>query len=239
MNIVLLEDDAHVAQLEQLWIETEGYQCTVFSDGKSFIARAPDLTIDLLMLDWMLPDITGDEVLSWVRNTMGWDVPIIFVTQKDREEDIVAMLEKGADDYMTKPVSPKQLLARIKALTRRASKSARPELQDYAPFKLDLNTHTLLRKDQVIPLTQKEFDLAVYLLSNSGKIITRSDLLEAVWDSNASLNTRTVDIHISRLRKKLGLNGESGWRLTGIYNHGYRMERTYNDAVESDAQLSN
>jgi len=225
LKIGLLEDDKHVSELMKLWVEAAGHQCKTYGDGESFISALGDAEFDLVILDWVLPGISGDAVLKWIRDNMGWDLPVIFVTQKDSEENIVEALKSGADDYMTKPVNEGELTARIMALGRRLkSRNANANKLSHDPFELDLLSHTLRREGDILNLTQKEFDLAAYLFKHLGQIVSRAEVLKNVWGSNPELNTRTVDIHISRLRKKLELNGDSGWRLTGIYNHGYRLE---------------
>lgn len=229
MRIALLEDDEQLGHLMQLWMEAAGHNPHLYTTGDSFIKALSRDSYDLLILDWMLPDISGDKVLDWVREHIGWHIPVIFVTQRDTEQDIVAALEKGADDYMIKPVKPMEMLARITAIGRRLSLENKDELVlDRAPVMLDLRSHTVTVNGDEIPLTQKEFDLSVFLFQNVGRILSRAHILDSVWGRSPDLNTRTVDIHMSRLRKKLKFNKDTGWKLSGIYNHGYRLERTYN-----------
>lgn len=231
VRIAVLEDDEQLGQLMQLWMEAAGHQAHLFTNGQDFMAALKRDSYDLYMLDWMLPDTSGDKVLEWIREHIGWHVPVIFVTQKDSPEDIVAALEKGADDYMIKPVQPMEMLARLTALSRRVKQDAQEEkVLERAPYMLDINTHTIACNEDEIPLTQKEFDLALFMFQNVGRILSRAHILDSVWGRNPDLNTRTVDIHISRLRKKLQLNSENGWKLSGIYNHGYRLERAFSQS---------
>ncbi len=230
MRIALLEDDQQLADLMVVWLEAAGHNCIHFSTGNRLLEVLPREEFDLIILDWLLPDISGDEILRWIRENLGWQVPVVFVTQRDSQEDIVSALQQGADDYMIKPITPLEMLARITALGRRTRTEPEEKTRviERPPYRLDLESHTLTWNDEVVTLTQKEFDLAAYLFSNSGQMLSRANILETVWGRNSDLNTRTVDIHISRLRKKLGLaDGETGWRLTGIYNHGYRLERAH------------
>ncbi len=226
MRIALLEDDVIQAQHMQVWLEASGHVCTRFSTGESFLNAVAKDSYDLLILDWMLPDINGDEVLRWVRENLDWQIPVIFITVRDSEQDIVHALEQGADDYMSKPVKPLEMLARITALGRRAKVQAEnSKLIEIGPYTLDLARRTITRDDEVYELTHKEFDLAAFLLRNVGRLLSRKHLMESVWGQRADLNTRTVDTHISRVRSKLGFIPDNGWRLSAIYQHGYRLER--------------
>ncbi len=210
----------------EVWITAVGHQCVVYGEGKSFLADVKDAAFDLLVLDWMLPDIMGDEILVWVREHLDWPIPVLFVTQRDSEEDIVYALEKGADDYMTKPVKPLEMMARIAALGRRSSTSKHAESAelDCGVYRINMGSRTLLYRGEALELTQKEFDLAAFLFRNRGQLVSRKEILEAVWGVTAELNTRTVDTHISRLRQKLCLTDQPQWRLTAVYQHGYRLE---------------
>jgi two-component system, OmpR family, response regulator RegX3 len=231
VRIALLEDETHQAQLMQVWIEAAGHDCRAFNSGKQFIEALQRDTYDLLVLDWLLPDINGDEVLKWVREHLGWQLPVIFVTQKDSEADVVRGLELGADDYMAKPVKPQEMLARIAALGRRSQVTVDDGVRAFGDFSVDIVTHTVMREGVAIELTHKEFELALFLFRNIGRLLSRGHILECVWGQSAQLNTRTVDTHISRIRNKLDLNPEHGWRLSGVYHHGYRLER--HDPAES------
>jgi DNA-binding response OmpR family regulator len=226
VRIALIEDDADLAQLMRVWMEAVGHECVWFGEGKPFLDGLAESAFDLIVLDWMLPDIMGDEVLARVRAELGWPIPILFVTQRDSEADIVYALEHGADDYMTKPVKPLEMLARISALGRRTKGQQQEEERQlsFGVYSVDLTSRSLTHRDQPVELTQKEFDLAVYFFRNRGQLLSRKQILEAVWGVKADINTRTVDTHVSRLRQKLGLAQEPDWRLSAVYQHGYRLE---------------
>lgn len=225
LRIALLEDDAQLGQLMALWLEQAGYECQTFTTGQAFIKAMGRESFDLLIVDWMLPDINGDQVVQWVREHMDWPIPILFVTRRDSEDDIVRALELGADDYMSKPVGQKEMMARISALIRRANpvRDARGVLE-VPPFVIDANRRAVLLNGEPLELTQKEFDLTLFLFRHAGRVLSRGHILESVWGRSPDLNTRTVDTHISRLRYKLHLTAETGWRLSAIYQHGYRLE---------------
>jgi two-component system response regulator RegX3 len=225
LRIALLEDDKDQADLVNLWLEGAGHEVKIFSSGREFQKAVARDSFDLLVLDWILPDINGDEVLKWVRESVDWPIPVLFMTQRDAEEDVVHILELGADDYMAKPVSQAVLIARINALGRRARpRRENEQTTDFGAYHLDPKTHTVSVNGEAIELTSREFDLAWFLFRNSGRVLSRGHILEAVWGSSPDLNTRTVDTHISRLRKKLAIGDENGWRLKAIYQHGYRLE---------------
>lgn len=224
MQIALLEDDSATARLLTTWMEAAGYRVFVYDRGKALLAALQRDSFDLLVLDWVLPDVNGDEVLKIIRAQYGWSTPVIFITSKGEPEDIVAGLEVGADDYLIKPVNSSELLARIKAVLRRLRPDETVEQLLRAPFVVDLRSRVIARDGVNISLTQREFDLAAFLFRHPGQLLSRAHILESVWGRNSSVTTRTVDIHISRLRKKLQLTDNSAWRLSGVYNYGYRLE---------------
>ena len=224
MQIAIVEDDPDQAALLQVYLEADGYDCHVFADGARAIEGFQQDSFDLILMDWYLPEVNGDEVLKWVRENLGWNVPVIFVTRRDDEEDLVFALEHGADDYVTKPIKPRELSARIGAQLRRSQGLEKAEAQQFGKFRFDSQSNQLFIAEQAVQLTQKEYELALFLFRNAGRLLSRPHLLESVWGHSAELNTRTLDTHISRLRKKLNLGEGSGWRLSSIYHHGYRLE---------------
>lgn len=226
MRIALLEDDADQSRIAGLWMEGAGHQVTTFSAGKELIRALRKESFDVLILDWRVPDLSGFEVLEWTRTHYDWNIPVMFTTAVDKEEEIVKALEAGADDYMKKPLAKGELLARLSALSRRLQlgKTA-TQVLDFAPYTVDVAARAIKLNDEWIELTQKEYELASFLFKNIGRAISRGHILDAVWGTSPELNTRTVDTHVSRLRKKLQLSKESGWLLTSIYQHGYRLEK--------------
>ncbi len=225
MRIAVVEDDFHMGHLMCLWLEEAGHRHRLYADGRSFQRDAQRESFDLVVLDWMLPDINGDELLVWLRDMAGWSTPVLFVTARDSEEDIVRGLSLGADDYMAKPVRRNEFLARVAAVARRGQLQPEGrELLRAGPYEIDPATRTIRYVGEPVDLTQKEFDLALFLFRNAGRVLSRSRILENVWGVGPGLNTRTVDTHVSRLRSKLGIDGSGGWRLVAVYNHGYRLE---------------
>lgn len=226
MRIALLEDDPEQAHYMRVWFEAAGHACVHFTLGEKFLRAGVTDSFDLLVLDWLLPDINGDEVLVKLRAQFDWHIPVLFVTGRDSERDIVYALEHGADDYMIKPAKPLEMLARITALSRRAGmQSAKNEVFEVGAYRVDSVHHAISRAGEPLELTHKEFDLAALLLKNVGRLISRKHIMASIWGQRSDLNTRTVDTHMSRIRNKLGLMPSNGWRLSAVYQHGYRLER--------------
>jgi DNA-binding response OmpR family regulator len=222
----LLEDDADQAAIVAQWLEEAGYTVRVFRTAAEFRRRQGAESIDLLLLDWMLPDTAGIDVIGWIRASGNSRLPVIFLTARDAEEDLVRALASGGDDYVVKPPKRRELLARVSALLRRHGANGATEGElDLGPYKVDMQRRRISINGRDIELTQREFDLANFLFRRQGRIVGRDALLEHVWNLSAAVSTRTVDTHVSRLRKKLDLNGENGWRLAAIYQHGYRLEQ--------------
>ena len=226
MRIVILEDDRDQAVLLKTWLREDGHLCEVFYDGTSFVRAYSRDSYDLVILDWMVPNTSGLEVLKHLRGQLGSIVPVIFITQRDAEEDIVQALENGADDYMTKPVSRLEMLARVGSIARRMGLGERnlAEHYNHPPFSIDTRLRQVSLHGEPIEMTSKEYDLSLFLFRNLGRVISRGHLLEMVWGTSAKVNTRTVDTHVSRLRSKLCIDAEPSWKLTSVYRHGYRLE---------------
>lgn len=226
-RIAVLEDDPSQAKLVQTWITSQGYLCRMFDRGTDILNALLRDTFDLVILDWRVPDLSGEEVCRAIRKSVREPLPVLFTTGRDREEDIVYALKAGADDYLVKPLRRMEFLARVEALLRRARGHGR---ESGAPieageFRIDPHGRTLHKGGALVELTQKEFEMAALLFRNVGRLLSRSYLLDTVWGISADVSTRTVDTHASQLRSKLGLYPEQGWRLSAVYQHGYRLER--------------
>ena len=224
MHIGVLEDDP--SQLELiLWLVAEGQHTTRgFGLAETFKAGLKRETFDLVLVDWVLPDGSGGEVIQWVRSNIGWHLPVIVVTAQEDEPTVVAALAAGADDYIVKPPKPLELLARIGSAVRRAKPNTLAILR-VGDYEIDIQRERLSLAGEPINQTQKEFDLSVVVFQSVGEILSRDYLLNKVWGKSTDVDARTVDTHISRMRRKLFLDGSRGWKLVPVYGFGYRFDR--------------
>lgn len=225
MRIAILEDDPDQLALLKRWIGEDGHDVHAYQSGREAMKHAGRESFDLFVLDWQVPDVSGAEVLTWVRANVSKTVPVLFVTVRDSEQDIVYALEHGADDYMVKPVRRQELIARVHALLRRAYPSEEKKQLSFPPFEIDIERSEVRRDGNKVDLTPKEFELTVTLFRNMGRLLSRGHLQESVWGRTGDLATRTVDTHVSQVRKKLDLRPDSGYRVVPIYNYGYRLEK--------------
>jgi DNA-binding response OmpR family regulator len=229
VKIAIVDDDPDMAELLSLWLAQEGYDNDYYSSGQDFIKALNSKNFDLLLLDWVMPDFDGEQVLEWVRTQSELHIPVIFITARDTEDDISKILTQGADDYIVKPVKQKELLARITAVTRRHTPHHEQQEMTYGNLRIDLESRIVSKVGEPVKLTEKEFKLILFLFKNIGRLLPREQILSAVWGYGSGINTRTVDTHMSRIRKKLDLVPENGWRLNSIYHQGYRLERIEHD----------
>ena len=224
MRIALLEDDTDQAAFVQALLERAGHTVHLFASGRALAADLSRESYDLLILDWQVPDLSGYQVLRALRAQFGDATPVLFLTHRDAEEDIVQALEAGADDYVVKPPRPQELLARVNALLRRGRRGGESGAIEYPPYSLNIEGRTVMVRGRPAQLTQKEFELALFLFRNLGKVSSRAHILEAVWGRGSEIGTRAVDTHLSRLRSRLAIGPENGLRLTPVYGYGYRLE---------------
>jgi len=225
-NIALLEDDKEQALVTQDYLQQAGYTVLCFHTGSTCVRQLEKQHVDLCLLDRNVPDMTGDEVLSYLKNQLRETAPpTIFLTGCDQEQDIVAMLEAGADDYIVKPASPSIVLARIRAVLRRNGLQTVESVRHWGDMTVDFGRGEITIAQRRVSLTQQEGLLAMQLFKHVGGLVTRDHLVHVVWGLGAQVNSRSLDVHISHLRSKLNLRPETGWRLLSIYGLGYRLER--------------
>ncbi|WP_343638933.1 response regulator transcription factor [Roseateles sp.] len=223
MQVALLDDDHHQLDVLTRAVEALGYTGHRFATGGALLQALQRATFDLMLVDWELPDMPGLDVLRTLRSRHGVRTPVIFVTHRDDERDVVQALTAGADDYVIKPVRGAELKARMLALLRRSYPGDDAGLR-HGGFLLQPATGTAFFEGEPIELKQREFDLALCLFRQLGQVLSRAYLMQTVWGRGEDLPTRTLDTHISAVRSKLGLRPERGYRLSAVYGHGYRLE---------------
>jgi DNA-binding response OmpR family regulator len=205
-NILLVEDEVKLARFIELELSSEGYQVSVAHDGMTGLTLARESSPELIVLDWMLPGLSGLEICRRLRST-GNKVPVILLTARDEVSDRVAGLDAGADDYVVKPFSIEELLARIRAHLRRCSET-KDEILQFEDLSLNCLTHEVYRNKRAIELTAKEFDLLEYLLSNPRQVFTKDQILENVWGYDFMGDSNIIEVYIRYLRLKLEEKGE-------------------------------
>ena len=222
-RIVVVEDNPDIAELITHYLQRAGHVTDHLASGGEVLRHARASAPDLIVLDVMLPGMDGLEVCQGLRSDPATAaIPIIMLTARGEEPDRVRGLELGADDYVTKPFSPKELVARVKALLRRVERPAGPRtILRYGPLSIDIERHRVLLGEQEVRLTAKEFLLLQYLIEHRGRVLSRDLLLTDVWGYQYTGGTRTVDVHVRRLREKLPLLGTA---LTTIKQFGYKLE---------------
>ncbi len=224
-KILIVEDDKDILKMVEYNLKKEGYRTVCARDGEDAIEMAHSERPDLILLDLMLPGIDGLEVCKQLKKeSKTASIPVIMVTAKSQESDKVVGLELGADDYVTKPFSVRELLARVKAVLRRAQeKDKLPEVLRIGDLSIDFSKIEVRVKDRVVALTAKEFELLRTLIKAKGRMLSRDYLLDTIWgyDHAIEIQTRTVDVHIRSLRKKL--KSESRYIMT-VKNYGYRFQ---------------
>lgn len=224
-KICFLEDDPPFAQLYRELFQKLGYEVSGFESVTSFLAVGRQIRFDLLLVDWTLSDGNADTVITWVRENLGWQVPILIISANDDEENVVHALWLGADDYVFKPLRLDELVARVQAMVRRTSKMAFPRAISVPPYEMDIKECTITFRGEPVSLTQKEFDLTFFLFENAGKLVSRVQILNKVWGHAGEVETRTIDAHISKIKKKLSISPKNGWQIFSVYGYGYRLEK--------------
>jgi DNA-binding response OmpR family regulator len=225
MRIALLEDEQEHADRTSSLLQNAGHQVQVFTRGAALLRQLHSESYELIMLDWEVPGISGYEVLQTIRRQLAPRTAVVFLTHRDSETDVVQALEAGADDFLIKPPRERELLARVEAAGRRARDGAVVgEMLEVGPFRIDLEHRRIERGLETFELTRREFDVAALLFGNVGKVLSRAHIMQLVWGRSDATTTRTVDMHVSRVRKVLGLSAAIGLRLTAVYGYGYRLE---------------
>lgn len=225
-KILIVEDEASFSEALEFLLTKEGFTVEVATDGKKALEQFEANGADLILLDLMIPEISGTEVCRIIRTTS--QVPIIMLTAKDAEIDKVVGLELGADDYVTKPYSSRELLARIKAVLRRQNldkdNSESIGTLSVGPIRMDIDKHQVTVKGISISLPLREFELLEFLMRNSGRVLTRNQLIDRVWGGDYFGDTKTLDVHVKRLRAKIEEDPANPVLLQTIRGLGYKLE---------------
>ena len=222
-QIALVEDDEEQAVVLGTWLSAAGYGYERFPTASAFMDQYREGVFSLVSLDWDLPDGNGLGLLRHLREDLASNVPVLFLSARDQASDCIAALDAGADDFIVKSSERNVLLARIRAMLRRAS--AHDEVRQVGSYRIDRVRKQVTVNSRLASLTEKEFLLADLLLSNPNTLLSRELLLDAVWGGDAQSGTRTVDTHASRVRQKLGLTRRSEFWLQPVYGKGYKLTR--------------
>lgn len=220
-KVLIVDDDENICEVINMYLLSAGYETKMCHNGKESCSIFLDFKPDIVLLDIMLPGIDGIEVLKWIRKNS--EIPVIMLTAKGDTFDKVLSLELGADDYVVKPFEPKELLARVKAVMRRYNYDEKDtEVINYSDLVIDSNSYNVIYRGGEIKMPPKEFELLYYLASNKNKVFTREQLLCEVWGYDYPGDSRTVDVHIKRLREKI--SGGENWQIETVWGVGYKFE---------------
>ena len=222
-KILIVDDDVNICELLRLYLEKEGYDTVIANDGSEAVKLALKETPDLILLDIMLPSLDGWQVCREIRKTL--ETPIIMITAKGEVFDKILGLELGADDYVTKPFDTKEVVARVKAVLRRSNDKQKKQIEEvkYDNLRINLTNYELEVSGKQIDTPPKELELIYHLASNPNRVYTRDQLLDEVWGFDYYGDSRTVDVHVKRLREKLE-NISEEWSLKTVWGVGYKFE---------------
>lgn len=223
-DLLLIEDDEAIAELIVWHFAREGFSVRQTPDGEQALILVEERVPDIVLLDWMIESLPGIEVCRRLRrNPKSANVPIIMLTARGEEEDRIRGLETGADDYVTKPFSPRELVARVSAVLRRLRPALAGELLTYADIELDSVAHKVIRGGQTVNMGPTEFRLLRHFMEHPGRVFSRGQLLDSVWGQDSDIELRTVDVHIRRLRKAINLPGTTDIIRT-VRSAGYALD---------------
>jgi len=226
MRIAVLDNDRSQADLICQVLTAAGHSCQSYDSGKEMLAQLRKDSTDMVILDWQVADMSAVDVVRRAREKMPAHTPIMFLTSSSGEDDIVAGVGAGASDYMIKPLRRGELVARVQAMLRRAYPAQNgAEMLQFGPYVFETRPGRLLMDGSLIDVTHKEFYLALLFFRNIGRPLSRAYIHEAVWIRETDVPSRTMDTHVSRVRNKLQLKPENGFRLVPVYSYGYRLEK--------------
>ncbi len=234
-SVLIVEDEAAIVTMLRYNLEREGFRVYTTGDGEEAVTMVKEYKPDIIVLDWMLPSMTGVEVckqLRWENDTK--NIPIIMLSARGEEGDRIRGLDAGADDYMVKPFSPSELVARIRAVFRRLRPSLSEQKLEFAGIHMDIATHKVTRNGSEVHLSPTEFGLLRYLMEHPGRVFSREQLLDSVWGHDIYVELRTVDVHIRRLRKALNYDGKQPDLIRTVRSAGYALEEHAGEAADTE-----
>ncbi len=226
MRIAIADDEETIRDFLSALLSEAGHRCLTYRDGRELMSGIQRETFDLIVIDWMMPGPCGLDLLGRIRDTLSPCPPLIMLTSRAEKTDVADALNGGADDYIIKPEAKSVILARVDAVMRRtgAPSPLPSRVEEFGNYRFDRMTGTVTLAGEHIALTSREFQLARLFFLNPNRAFSRAYILESLWHSVPDLPTRTLDMHISRIRAKLRLGPENGYRLQTIFGHGYRLE---------------
>ncbi len=235
MRIAVLDNDSTQAELVCGTLRAAGHICQPFFNARDLLQQLRRESFEMLILDWQITDVSAVEVLRQSRDKLPTNMPVLFMTSRSGEDDIIAGMAAGANDYMIKPIRRSELVARVQALLRRSYPTTHNVTEQIriANYVFEPRNSRILLKQGEVQVTQKEFDLALLFFRNIGRPLSRAFINEVVWSREVDIPSRTMDTHVSRVRNKLHLKPENGFRLAPVYSYGYRLEQI--NATEADA----
>jgi len=220
-KVLIVDDDINICEVIKMYLDNSGYSTKVCYDGKTVQEDFLEYKPDLVLLDIMIPHMDGVDVLKWIRKE--YETPVIMITAKGETFDKVLALELGADDYIVKPFEPKELVARVKAVLRRYNiEGENKEILSFPGLTIDINSYIVKYENNELKMPPKEFELLYHLASNKNKVFTREQLLCEVWGYDYPGDSRTVDVHVKRLREKIP--GGVNWQIETVWGVGYKFE---------------
>lgn len=234
-SVLIVEDEVAIVTLLRYNLEREGFRVYSTGDGEEAVTMVKEYKPDVIVLDWMLPSMSGIDIckqLRWNTDTKG--IPIIMLSARGEESDRIRGLDAGADDYIVKPFSPAELIARIRAIFRRFRPALSEKIMTFADIKMDVSGHKVTRGGNEVHLSPTEFSLLRYLMEHPGRVFSREQLLDAVWGHDIYVELRTVDVHVRRLRKGLDYDGKQIDLIRTVRSAGYALEE-----VPADEKTSN
>lgn len=236
-SVLIVEDEVAIVTLLRYNLEREGFRVYSTGDGEEAVTMVKEYKPDVIVLDWMLPSMSGIDIckqLRWSTDTKG--IPIIMLSARGEESDRIRGLDAGADDYIVKPFSPAELVARIRAIFRRFRPALSEKVMTFADIKMDVTGHKVTRGSTEIHLSPTEFSLLRYFMEHPGRVFSREQLLDAVWGHDIYVELRTVDVHVRRLRKGLDFDGKQSDLIRTVRSAGYALEEVPADEKSTAAE---